>query len=306
MRTVAMWTVVLSMLVAVPAWAKGKAKPETNGDVVALRFGWPAGLSADVTYRWTRTKKGKPPLSSSLTARLTVAAEGDGLRVSYRGWKRDAAATAPAQGSSLSSFEKMAAIVDKKGSLVRIDGNLSPDDARRVTTASMTGTSAGPDATNKMAELIPLVTQQNAAQTWQMLVETWAGADIPIGRDVETEEDSPVPVLPGTTLKTRFKIRAARRVDCPGQTGKRCVELKLRTQPDPASLAKVVEAIGAKFGTNGLGSAGDLSAVEELTLVTEPDRLLPHQLDVTKTIGVKEGARIDKTTWTFRYPPPSK
>jgi hypothetical protein len=308
MRTIWMWLVMASALIGAPAWAKakGKAKPKSKPDVVVLAFGWPNGLGADVTYQSKRTKKSIPVFDISFAMRMNVTAEGDMFRVAYRNWKKDPSGN-PAGGMAAPSLENIATIVDKKGAFVRVDGGLSGKDAAGVaaTVSARGGKDPAPEVTKQVAQMVPMLFRQNTENTWQMLVGTWAGGELEIGADYETDAEGPVPLLPGETMKQKLYLRAERRLDCPGNPGKRCVELRLRQEPDRESMAKVVEKIGAKFGTKGLGAeAGDISASEEFTLITEPERLIPYRLDVTKTVGklgAPESAQVDRTTWTFVY-----
>src|SRR5436190_91479 len=98
MRTVGVWVVAAaSVLLGAPAGAKPGSKPE----VVALGFAWPANFGAQVTYRWTRTSTGKPAQGLTLVGRVTVAADGENLRVEFADWKREPAGAAPADALSL-------------------------------------------------------------------------------------------------------------------------------------------------------------------------------------------------------------
>jgi hypothetical protein len=315
MRTVGSWVVVFVLMVGLPAWAKGqRTRPKAKRDVLSLVFGWPDGLNADVTYQWTRSKPGKPQQALAMTARLTAAKQGETVRVALRDWKAQPIANA-APGKAAPSLEAITTVVDKKGMLVRIDGAISTGDSTQVaasvarTGEREPGANPGSDATKKVAQMIPALSRLQAERTWQMLVGSWTDVELEIGEEVETEVEGPmpsVPGLPGGTLKTKLRFRAERRLDCPGDPSKRCVELTTRSEADRESMAKLLEKMGIQSDAKDAGTAGDLGAVEEIALVTEPDRLIPHRLDVTKTVGRRaQPAQVDKTTWTFRYPAPS-
>jgi hypothetical protein len=292
-------------LLSAPAWAKGKAKPKPRSkpDVVALRFGWPDGLGANVTHEWIRSSPGKPTQTESMTARLVVGSEGQTLRVAFRDWQTSAG------GAPAPSLNKMTTVVDKDGTLVRVDGRVSPGEAMDLAKGGG-GSKLGAAASQKAADALPVLIQQRVENTWQMLVGTWAGGELELGADYETEDEVPVPLVPGTTLKTKFRLRAERRLDCPGDAAKRCVELRFRSEPDRERLKEVVEKLGVKFGTKGLGDVGELGGGQEFTLVTEPERLIPHRLEITKTVELRTGSsshpgrgpQVDRTTWTFEYP----
>jgi len=297
-------------LAGTPAAAKGKAKTKPKADIVALRFAWPSDLSANVTYQWTRTKSGKPPQEISAVTRLVVAGEGKNLRVVYRDWHA-AGIAIPASGTSPAGDAKIATIVDRQGAFVRVDGTVSADDARRIAEAVPGSAAAGPSATKTVAEMIPTLSRQQLENLWQMLVGTWADVELEIGGTAEIDDETPLPFVPGTKLKRHLRYTALRFLECPGRSGKRCVELKVHSEPDRESMAKAVEAMGAKFGTKGLGSVGDMHAVQEVTLVTEPGGLIPYRLEITKTVGAGENSadgthgsqQVDRTLWTFSYAP---
>lgn len=309
MRTVGIGIVTALALVAAPAWAKRKPKTKAKPDQVVLVFGWAEGLAADVSYQRSRAKKGTPTRNLSRTARLTVATEGKTLRVAYRDWKQSSTGGAAAV-TELQIMNKMTTIVDKKGDFVRIDGTIPPDEALRVAAGSGYKPTTGADTTKQLAQAIPVLAQKDLERTWQMLVGSWAGAEMEIGAEYETTDEAPVPLLPGTSLKATNRFGAERRFDCPRNPARKCVELWLRHEPDGESLKKVAEKLAAKFGALGLGDLGDFGVVEEITLVTEPDRLIPHRLEITKTLGPSKASQtdpeparlVDRTTWTFAYP----
>ena len=132
MRVAGSWVVAFMLMVGCPAWAKGKkTRPKAKPDVVPLVFGWPDGLNADVTYRWTRSKPGKPEQALAMTARLVAVRQGETVRVAFRDWKAQPVANAGAAAAA-PSLEAITTVVDKKGMFVRVDGTISADDSTRV------------------------------------------------------------------------------------------------------------------------------------------------------------------------------
>src|SRR5262245_9014958 len=224
------WLTICLVLTAPAAWAKGKtkARPQRRADVVVCEFRWPSGLSADVGYRWTRTKRSKPAYDVSLTSRMVMVADAAGLRVEFRDWT-DAVGSGPSGGSSLLAQQRPAIIVDRKGAFVRVDAATNADDEIRFATAH-----GIPDPSREgrklLGEGLPVLDKARAGRTWQMLVESWAGAGLEIGADYDTDFESPSPLLPGEKLKSKISIRAERRLDCPDDASKRCVELKMRNE----------------------------------------------------------------------------
>jgi hypothetical protein len=271
----ALSALLLSGSVVVAADPEPKAKPE----VVTLGFAWPTVLGADVTYRWTRTSTGKPAQGVTVVGRLNVAPEGENLRVEYADWKREPTGRT-ATGEPPVAPEKLVDVVDKRGALVRIDGEA------------------------------PALVKTVAARTWQMLVGSWAGVELKVGKEYVATVEGPVPVVPGGKLKTTLRFRVERLLDCPGSPVAKCVELKLRSEPDHKSMAKLAAAMTPGEKDKGAPNSSDiLEGVEEATLVTEPDRLIPHRLTITKTVSLGRPSRedpdgrsqVDRTTWTYDY-----
>jgi hypothetical protein len=285
MRMVGLRVVALGAVLGAPlsSGAKEKTEQKPKGEVVVFGFGWSGALGADVTYRWTRTSTGKPAQGVTVVGRLHVAAEGDGLRVEYGDWKREAAGSAAAAAPPVSP-QKLANIVDKRGGLLRVDGEA------------------------------PALAKANAARTWQMLVGSWAGAQLEVGKEYVQTLEGPVPLVPGGKLRSTVRFRAERLLDCPGNPALECVEVKLHSEPDRKSLAKLTSALSAQSGKKidvKDAEDADVGGVEEATLVTEPARLIPHRLVVTKTVELRPAAgeprsQVDRTTWTFDYPAAAK
>jgi hypothetical protein len=283
MRAVGAGTAILSVLLGTGGAAAGKDKEEAattkpKVEVVTLGFGWPQTLGAEVTYRWTRTSTGKPAQGMTVIGHMSVATEGEALRVEYRDWRAQTAAGAPDAPPNV--LQNAAAVVDKKGALVRVDGPA------------------------------PALLKAGTAHAWQLLVQSWAGVEVQLGKEYEVTNEGPVPVIAGGKLKRTLRFRAERFLDCPGAPGVRCVELKFHHQPDRRSLAKLTARLLVEPGAKADGAlADDLSGAAEATLVTEPDRLIPHRLTVTKTVEFRptkddpEGrSQVDRATWTFDYP----
>jgi hypothetical protein len=165
-------------------------------------------------------------------------------------------------------------------------------------------------ARQQLLQVAPAAFQKDARDTWGALVGVWAGNDLEIGADYVMEGEAPVAVLPGERVRIDARLRAERRLDCPGTGRPGCLELHLRSVPNAEDTDRIVKAFIAKLGVTNLPAGlRDLSMVTEVSLVTEPDRLVPHRLEVKRTAraaatnGVKQlhGERVDTTTWTYRY-----
>jgi hypothetical protein len=241
--------VVFVLMVGLPAWAKGKkARRKATPDGVALVFGWPDGLNADVTYRWTRSKAGKPEQALAMTARLTVARQGETVRVAFRDWNAQPMANA-APSAAAPSLEAITPSSTGKGCSFASTGRSQPTTPRgsrqalhapgNVSPARIPGRRA-----EEGAQMIPALSRVQAERTWQTLVGSWTDVELKIGEDFETDVEGLMPGLPGGTLKTKLRIRAERRLDCPDDPSKRCVELKTRSEADRESMVKLRDKMG--------------------------------------------------------------
>lgn len=276
-------------------------------DTVAFRFGWPPALTARVEYVRTRTRDGRPPSTLTLRARLVTERRGEELAVRYRDW------TGPGKLDPLvEAGGQITTIVTRQGAFARIEGT---EPALQALRASMQGVKgAPPDALARLEKMAPAAFTKDASETWSLLVQFWSGSDLEVGEDYQSDSVVPVPALPGETVRIKTALRVRRRLPCPGGAGA-CVEAWMRSEPDPQDVTRLakrlVEELGVPLGQ--LDQAlGEMSAVNEAVLVTDPARLLPYRLEKTRTMTVAPSQRApqeakaisgrDTTVWTFTYP----
>jgi hypothetical protein len=287
---------------AAPPRAADAAPAAPRPKIVALRFAWPRDLAADVTYARSRTQQGKPAAGLELRGKLAVAARGEDLVVRYQGWTGgdgDAAA-------AVRATEKVALVVGEDGRVRSVDGVADAVEGMRKLPAF----SGDAPATKKALELAPQLVEKEARETWALLVGFWSENDLELSEAYETESEVAVPLVPGLTVRIRVEVRATRWVDCPGPKGGRCVELKMRSQPDREDAAKVVNALMERLGVPRQavqGALGELAVVTDATVITEPSTLVPHRLEIRKTgeatgPGGETISRVDAQTWTYAYP----
>jgi hypothetical protein len=300
------WFLLAAVLChAAPAWAE---QPEGESKSSALRFAWPTRLEAEVEYRRSKYDPGRPErnMAVALTARLNAVTTGNEVRIAYTEWKGDLGAD-PYARALLQSSNQIVTVVSRNGAFLRIEGTTAAEDALK----KMPGLERVPaQARQQLLQIAPATFEKEARDGWGALVGVWAGNDLEIGADYVMEGEAPVAVLPGERVRIDTRLRAERRLDCPGTGRPGCLELRLRSVPSAEDTDRIINAIIAKLGvTNFPASLSDLSMVTEVSLVTEPDRLLPHRLEVKRTTkaavanGEKRlhGERVDTATWTYRY-----
>jgi hypothetical protein len=202
--------------------------------------------------------------------------------------------------------------VTRQGAFARIEGTEPALQAIRASMKEVKG--APPDALARLEKLAPAAFIKDASETWSLLVQFWSGNDLEVGEDYLSDSVVPVPAVPGETVRIQTAVRVRRRLPCPGGAGA-CVEAWMRNEPDPQDVTRLakrlVEELGVPLGK--LDQAlGELSAVNEAVLITDPARLLPYRLEKTRTVTVAPGPEApqeakpvtgrDTTVWTFTYP----
>ena len=131
-----------------------------------------------------------------------------------------------------------------------------------------------------------------ANEQWNALVGTWAEAEVEVGAAYELEAEEPLPMLGNVLVPYRYELGASARVPCtPESQELDCVELILRSSPDPEALQphldafvkRTIDAMGAGDKAPPI-SYKELSIENEIVVVTEPKTLIPHALTITRTV----------------------
>lgn len=282
--------------------APGAPRPAT----VALRFAWPGGLAADVDYARTRTQTGRDPVALRLKGKLAATARGGKLAVRYHGWtgaEGEAAAL-------IRAAEKVVVVVGEDGRAEAVEGLAESVAALR----KLPGFSEDTPQMRKVLELAPGSIEKESRELWAVLVGFWTENDLDVGEPYQMDQEVPVPALPGSSVRLKIEARATRWLDCPGPQKGRCVELTMRSRPDPEDVAKLVTGLMEKLGAPKQavqGALGELATVTDATLVTEPTTLVPHRLVLERTAdltgpGGETLSRVDEQRWSYAYPAPAK
>jgi hypothetical protein len=285
-----------------PAATASPSPSAAPRESVALRFAWPADLSADVEYSRSRTQTGRPASELKLRGRLVAAARGQGIAVRYSGWSGAEGEAA----AMLRASERLAVVVDASGQAQAVEGIPDAVEALRKIPPF---TDRSPQIA-KVLELLPASLEKDARENWGMLVGTWAGNDLAVGETYESESKVAVPAVPEAKIRIRLSARAVRVAECPGRNGRRCVELWMRSEPDANDVRRVVTALMERFEAPReaiQGALSQLDVVMEATILSEPSTLVPSRLEVKKSTRLagpdgKPASREDVQRWTFGYP----
>lgn len=295
-RTVACLSLA-TVLLAVPPSPAASGQPVASADTVALRFDWPAGLEAEVDLRRVRVRASGEAADTSgvrVAYRLGVADHPQGRAVSYDGWSLPGSgelAGSQQQVLQLASSMVPGYVVSEEGELLEVD-RLDEVRAELLGLLEELGREAPPELEAILGRLLSREALFSlAAQEWNALVGAWAGARFAVGSAYRMEQEQPVPALGGVVVPFRYEFGAAARVDCvPGGGGAACVELVMRSHPDPEALQPHLEAfVEQMLDAAGAGEARtrlayrELELENEVILVAEPDGLVPHALTIVQS-----------------------
>ena len=309
---------VLAILVAVllvpGAHAADRAPAAPGPDVVPLRFAWPTGARAKVTFRRTRLHTGRRP--STFTARYETVAEpgAAGLRVSSRNtsWKGDLPVPSALAADALRASEAVVQRIRPQGEFVALDG---VEAMRPLLARVLDDAKVPPDQAERALALALAATRSEAEELWNLAVGFWTGADLRMGERYAMQSEAELPLLAGVRAQQAVEFGVRRRVPCTAQErATRCVEVVLRSTPDRAALEGAAPALLARLLPEGEeppeGAAKKLSAERTLVLVTEPGTLLPRRMMWTKAVRLwggeseaPEAEHVDRSEWDWRWVP---
>ena len=306
----AVFFVLLLTALAGPVYAQQAEKKQES---VALRFSWPEKLPAEVTYRRTRTRTGKPTSVFSTSFTRTAEKQGGVLRIAERGlkWEGDMPVPQELAEEARRASEALVQVVNADGGFVALEGveTLRPVFARMF--ASMKLPKEQAERATLMSERMM---QVEAQEMWMLGVGFWNGGELELGERYATQSEAEVPLVPGMTAKYELEFSAQRWVPCvAGQKEPRCVELTLRSVPEAAALPRITSALVTRLAGPEVKlpteAIQQLAIVNELVLITEPNSLVPHRLVWTKSVSLamKEGEQtrkleqLDRREYDYRY-----
>ena len=303
---------------------------QSRPDKVALRFGWPVGMSARVHQDWSRvqSRSGRRDSTHVVSSyRLRVAAHPKGRLVQVDSFHVVAPSVArkavgvdqllARMGSFLPSY-----VVTAEGKFVGIEGLAQMKSALDSLFAPMLAElERAPAAARQFvaAAMSAEALTATAAQEWNMIVGTWVGADWEVGELYTATAAEAVPVLPDVTIKMSYEFSAAERVACPGaaaSAARRCVRLEMRSEPDSAAMRKTISELLSKVAPEAraqVAAFGQMRSENSVTLIADPRDLRPYRLELVKSIAIASEAtatqpaesatRVDRRVVQYTHAP---
>ncbi|HEX7091033.1 MAG TPA: hypothetical protein VF192_12905 [Longimicrobiales bacterium] len=230
-----------ALLAALPAPAAAQ-EPDARPDTVRLRFGWPAGTVATVeTTRFReRITERTDTLAGSATYRMQVREHDSGLAIIYDSVSITAA---PRVTGDLAAFQAVAEqlagmvpnyIVGRGGEFLRIE-DVAAIKARMD--SLFAPAFAAMDSTGKARAIFDSMLSEQAlealaAQEWNTLVGMWVDADLELEAVYGFEEEAPIPLLPGESVRMVSEFAIIGRLPCTEDSlTPDCVEIQLVSYP---------------------------------------------------------------------------
>lgn len=287
---------LVAVALALPAAARAQNQQAAAAETVALRFAWPASLSATVESERIRVRKAETADSSAAAVTYHMqSGKGQGAERLVRFSDFELQAPGRAEPRVQEMIEQISQLVpsyriNNAGEFLGVYevGKLK---ARMDT---MMAPLLAEDSSGQLQSLVAsLVSEQYlngvTAQEWNALVGTWVGADLELGQVYELEEQAPVPIIPGATVKMVSEFAVEARVPCAEDAQKKqCVQIHLYAEPDSAAMKAVLQQFMERISGSGAAAQvpvfDDLSIRSELLLITRPETLVPHYLELVKTV----------------------
>lgn len=282
-----------------------------TGEVVELRFGWPAGGAAELHYvaSRTRTFEGVPSTVQLARGVLSLEAEGVPAERPVRLAIRTATRSSETEGNEreLPGFLLNLAValpldtrwtVDADGVLQELPTPPDPTELiDRMLRARNLTMEAGLREMVRQT-ITPATLQARAAEFWMSNVGAWSGGKVELGAvyRIRTSETQPN----GVVYTSTTELTAAARVPCAeGEVEPRCVRLELRMTPDPvaeaAMFAPMRESLRQVLERDGLSRElmEGIHTTDEVVLIAEPAGLFPRRWEHRR-----------RQTMTYRGPVP--
>jgi hypothetical protein len=209
----------------------------------------------------------------------------------------------------VSVHEKIVRLVTAGGELVDLEGT----DAAKTATARAFETLGRPldsgilDATTDLLRI-------ECTRNWGLEVRTWNGLELEVGEAYETEPGSDGPLAPPVAMQTVGRATVIGRVPCAaGFPARRCVALALESRMDAEALEKAARGLLKVAGVEVPEGIADGAVLQtEVSVVTEPDRLLPHRLEIVNTFTApargsetRATLTVDRAEWLYDYGAPA-
>jgi hypothetical protein len=263
------------------ACAGDPASRAPGGEVVPLRFAWPAGLDLRVDERHQRTSnQGRWPAAIAASHRVRAEPTPAGWRLvaSDFALARDAHQHLLDAGPSDARDDLLGAML--MPTLV-VDATSRPTGIADVEALQAFWRAALGEA----PPLDPAALRLRVVQEWQLLVNGWAGQDLVVGRFYEAETTAQIASF-GAPIpaRVRFRYRIGNREACgPADAAARCVRLEVDVKYLPDLTPERVAAIAAWLSPRSPVPEPSVRRFDfwiHAAIIAEPDTLVPHRATI--------------------------
>ena len=256
---------------------------------VALAFAWPETAHAQVERQVEKGRQETAPVRFTMHYQLDSHSKDGERQVAYSQVRFEPALPAEVEAAVRPGFE-LTHVLDARGEVQRVEG------VERAFAAALKMPAVAQSTPEQLAQLRELGAQaalQEARDLWGALVGNWAGRALEPGREVQVESDGTMPLAPGVAVPMQQRYALKRWVPCEEGGTATCVELWLRSEPDPAAMGEALRTFFQQAEARGgkplrVPEGVQVGIVTETLVVTEPNTLIPHRLTVHKTVRMPD------------------
>lgn len=302
----------------IAATFRESSKRRAAKERIELVFDWPGQGGSKFVYHGKRVKRGVTQETNMMgTTKMRTLKNGE-LLISSQ--VTDHQMTSSEKDEAKNNYlqnlmQKLMSnvpdyVVNAEGELIRID-NL-PDYYARMEKALLEGLPGDPEEVQKKAK--PLINSLVSEETlslslqdeWNNHVGSWAGSSFATGVAYSYPAQYQSAALGEALFPMTITQRLLGRVPCDqNDKGKNCVKLEYKSQVSGPAFSKAMHELVSHTVRNMMGDkSGEVDIavdragfVKTVTLITEPDTLLPHELKTSKitTLVISEKGRSETT-----------
>jgi hypothetical protein len=298
---------------------------------IELRFDWPDGLEAAVSYSGERVREQVGQTSTQVVTgsyTLRVSNHPAGKLIEYADANVNVDLGDVAEGPQKKLQEMMikamsqppSYVVNENGEYVKLHGL---DDLRR-NLDEMVGIIVDEMPDNIRAQvqgmfdkmLTPEVLETGIIENWNRDVGFWVGASLDVGDWYEVEFTNTVAMLGNIAMPMKNRFRIIERVACnDDDNGTGCVRIEMTSVVSDEDLAKAVEEFISRFDAQGNvnPSIQELKQENDVRLITDPSTLRPYSIESSKQTSLKmslggmkeDGGQIERNRLVFSWSTPA-
>ena len=301
------------------------AKALANANIVSFNFDWPSGINAIVeTSNISRKSLDgiEVVVKTDSTIRLTTERRRRGIAVRWHDSKSEVEILPEEQGPANIVVQKLIAqvvelspdvLVNSKGELTKVDKPKKVQEQADKLFLDAAATLRGHFKEDDLAMLRRMIAdlsspeqlRARASARWDLEVGQWHGMKFSEGTPIPIDTELTLTALGDFIVNGLNVYELEGRVACNTQdTDKKCVKMIVHSTLQPGAL----DHINAKLGEGVV--ATEVINVHDLSLVIEPETLLPHRIVETllrkfvfagKAEGLKPQLQSEKRVTQYCY-----